>query len=153
MSAYSSSIEVQGWKNKYPCSDDVVCHSMPCHIKCSGPALVSNFFTSCIEPDENNAGILKSSFRGRPLHGKEIQLPEGYVGVVVKNVDKIVTDEPDKRFRMTGHFRKLTYWNWDQIPSQNDKFVKAAQWIKIAHAIHTPVSLSTKEEEHPLDTE
>lgn len=72
--------------------------------------------------------ILTASFRGRPLQGKKLDLPESYQAqVVINNSD---------RSKTTKSIKELYYWNWDEIPNKDDKVVKALQWIELAKVMH-----------------
>lgn len=79
--------------------------------------------------------VLKASFRGYPLNGKEIQLPEGYTGAVLHESVKPSTDKDDRKFYMIHDFKSFTYWNWNKKPSKNDTFIQALDWIDIAEAV------------------
>lgn len=73
--------------------------------------------------------VMTASFRGRPLQGRKLDVPEGYKGVVVNKDPR----SPDKS---NGQFKHFTYWNWDEIPSKNDIVVKSLQLINVSQAIH-----------------
>lgn len=72
----------------------------------------------------SNTQILTASFRGRPLQGKKITLPPGFKGHVVSKDGKI-----------NRKFTEFTYWNWDQVPSDEDKVWKSINWLKIGEAL------------------
>lgn len=74
--------------------------------------------------------ILTASFRGRPLQGRKVKLPGNYKGFVIKKDSKL------KERSSIGKFKEFTYWNWDEIPSNEDAVMKALQWIDISKAIH-----------------
>lgn len=135
--------------------DSIECHLMPCKIEHKGSTILAKeYFWPTIRPlskdgdeqqgrdprseylrkscDGNKVDdpILVASFRGRPLQGKRLDLPDGYEGSVV-----IDSKKPARKFN------SFTYWNWDEIPSANDNIVKALQWIDIAEAIHAPAKI------------
>ncbi|KAL8865245.1 MAG: hypothetical protein Q9174_006991, partial [Haloplaca sp. 1 TL-2023] len=56
-------------------------HLLPCKIHHSGPINVSPQHWN---PKTDKDGHLESYFRGRKLKGREVKVPEGYRGVVVK---------------------------------------------------------------------
>ena len=63
--------------------EDVEVHLLPCRVSCPGnaaPAEVKGFFSACIRPDERVGGF-EASFRGRPLKGVCLAVPEGYTGI------------------------------------------------------------------------
>lgn len=74
--------------------------------------------------EANNQKILTASFRGRPLQGRKLALPKGYKGHLVS-----------KDGKYNRKFNEFTYWNWDQIPKDDDKVVKALSWLKISEAL------------------
>jgi len=133
------------------------CHLLPCRIEYDKQTVkAKEYFWPTIrvlEPgsdieqgrDSSTAGpsmgvknpenpILTASFRGRPLQGREVRMPEGYRGYVV---DKALQS---RGTAATRGFDKFTYWNWDQIPGEEDPVVKAVQWIDISNAIHSDPS-------------
>lgn len=52
-------------------------HIMPCHIAYNGPSNVSEFFR--VRQDQETQTAV-SSFRGRKLCGRRVQLPDNYTG-------------------------------------------------------------------------
>lgn len=76
-----------------------------------------------------------SSFRGYPLHGKEVSVPEGYKGLTFFEYKKPHNDDEERNIYSTGKFDKFTYWNYDKIPSANDSLISALNWIDIAEAV------------------
>lgn len=125
-----------------------VCHLMPCKIQHEEPfALAKEYFLPTIRQmgdcDDDEQGreprkgqktrdpsnpMLVASFRGRPLQGQKVSIPVGYKGCIVSR-DKNTKDCPKD-------FNDFTYWNWDELPSENDSVIKALRWINIAKAIH-----------------
>lgn len=77
-----------------------------------------------------------SSFRGRPLLGCEIKVPEGYSGYVLKKQPRDLRSKTDL-FNVEQSFDKITYWNLDKIPSHNDAFASALDWFDISAAVST----------------
>lgn len=78
---------------------------------------------------------LKGSFRGYPLNGKVMQLPNGYVGLVLHESVKPNTDKEDRKFYIVNNFDSIVYWNWDKEPSKNDALDQALTWIDIAEVV------------------
>lgn len=133
--------------------DQAQCHLMPCRIEHEGQTVKSKeYFWPTIKElraggddeqgrERNHAisvlqgntdainPILTASFRGRPLQGRKIQIPEEYKGYLVRK-------ESDRNKTSLKSFDDFTYWNWDELPSDNDTVVKALQWINISKAIH-----------------
>jgi len=52
---------------------------LPCEINMDGHAKITTYFM----PEEEN-GKLTSSFRGRPLEGKDTKIPDGFQGVIME---------------------------------------------------------------------
>lgn len=38
-----------------------------------------------------------------------------------------------------GAFKEFTYWNYDKIPSKNDAFEKALDWMELSDVLHEPL--------------
>lgn len=59
-------------------------HLLPCRIEHDGPAKVSTYFL--VEESENRENAtetaLEVGFRGRQLKGREISLPDNYIGAL-----------------------------------------------------------------------
>ncbi|KAJ8706667.1 hypothetical protein PYW07_012745 [Mythimna separata] len=108
-------------------------HYMACNIAADGPANINKYFEPYVADDN---GELSASFRGYPLTGKKMSLPEGYTAVVVTEAKRPLAEDADRKFQVTGGFKEFTNWNWDKKPSENDKIVGALDWIHIAEALH-----------------
>lgn len=79
--------------------------------------------------------VLSSSFRGYPLKGRVINVPEDYVGVVFHETCRPSTKKDERKFFPIHKFDKFINWNWDKIPSKNDTISQAIDWIDIAEAV------------------
>ncbi|CAK1592581.1 unnamed protein product [Parnassius mnemosyne] len=109
-------------------------HYLPCKIEVDGAANVEKYFEPYVVENEN--GELSATFRGHPLDGVNMSLPDGYRAILVTEAKKPLADDADRRFQVAGGFKEFVYWNWDKKPSKNDNIVKAFDWIDIAEAIH-----------------
>ncbi|KAG8039274.1 hypothetical protein G9C98_003581 [Cotesia typhae] len=116
-------------------------HSVPCKINRTGPANVSKYFTPYITKTDDD--YFNASFRGYPLHGKKLYVPEGYKGIVFFEKKKPVNPDLKRTFNSTESFTEFTYWNWDKLPSKNDAFDAALDWVDIAEALHSQVEESS----------
>ncbi|XP_002741115.1 ribonuclease H2 subunit C-like [Saccoglossus kowalevskii] len=116
--------------------------SIPCKIGHDGEANVDKYFYSTISKTDAD---MSSSFRGRGLNGKHLDLPDGYTGIVLKEDKKPFLEEEDRHFKVTHKFNKFTYWNWDCLPSSNDAMIKSMLWPTIAKAIHSPISTESSQ--------
>ncbi|XP_029599537.1 ribonuclease H2 subunit C-like [Salmo trutta] len=121
-------------------------HLLPCEIEHDGPAEVSQFFTATIK-DRNmvhrgSSSCMHSktvSFRGRGLKGQEVSCPQGYTGLVLREVNKSGTDQEDRTVKVSSVFHNVTYWNLETPPNSDDGIVMAMAWPDLAEAIHGPV--------------
>lgn len=127
------------------------CHLMPCRIECkSSTVMAKEYFVPLIKRKKDKSeevwdevdgdkktvatnkdlpleSLFTASFRGRPLEGCQVQLPEGY---------KCVAASKEPKSEAGGEFNKFTYWNWDKQPDKEDSIQRAFQWIAVAKAIH-----------------
>ncbi|XP_068182271.1 ribonuclease H2 subunit C [Antennarius striatus] len=111
-------------------------HLMPCEIEHDGPAQVSQYFDATTKNSKQEKTV---SFRGRRLKGQELSCPQGYTGLVVKEINKPSSDQEDRTVRLTSVFDKFTYWNLETPPNSDDTVVMAMDWPDLAEAIHRPV--------------
>ena len=109
-------------------------------------------------------GNLESYFRGRKLRGQEVDLPQGYRGVIVKEAgkEKTATQSHDKgdgdgdgdgeeegeedqeeatMLKEVGSFEKIVVWNHESMVNGDDAFVKGvSEWIDFAEAVSLPIT-------------
>ena len=69
-----------------------------------------------------------------------MKLPENLQGIVLRENEKLQTDEADRDLKFGGKFSKFTYWNYDKNPSENDGYKKAMHWIKVSEAVRKIIS-------------
>ena len=69
------------------------------------------------------------------MEGKKISVPKGYTGVTFFEYKKPDTEGAERNIYATGKFSEFTYWNYDKIPTKNDAFISALDWIEIAEAV------------------
>ncbi|NP_001290913.1 ribonuclease H2 subunit C [Esox lucius] len=111
-------------------------HLLPCEIEYDGAAEVSQFFTATIKDRKHEKTV---SFRGRGLKGQEVICPQGYSGLVLREVNKPGSDQEDRNVKVSSVFQKFTYWNLETLPNSDDGIVMAMAWPDLADAIHGPV--------------
>ncbi|CAJ1058730.1 ribonuclease H2 subunit C [Xyrichtys novacula] len=111
-------------------------HLMPCEIEHDGPAQVSQYLTATTKDCKQEKTV---SFRGRGLKGQELSCPQGYTGLVLKEINKPGSDQEDRTVKLTSTFDKLTYWNLETPTNSDDTVVMAMDWPELAEAIHGPV--------------
>ncbi|XP_054664320.1 ribonuclease H2 subunit C [Grus americana] len=95
---------------------------------------------------------LWASFRGRRLGGRELPLPPGYRGVLLREGEPPPGDEGDPQdqwVKVMGTFDVITEWGADAVPSPTAGVALALQWGPLACAIHAPVSDDSDEEAEP----
>ena len=142
-------------------------HLMPCKIHSDGPADVAGFFTPYIgkkKSDQEEEGtryllfdrkhyiryvdldsVFEGSFRGYPLQGQKIPVPEGYTGLVLTETKKPLTENEPKNLSITKKFDSFTYWNWDYNPSTNDPAQLALDWLDISKVVKSTNNLCCNE--------
>lgn len=82
---------------------------------------------------------LKNSLRGFPLNGCNFKVPKPYQGIIFQETQRPLNETDDRTFKVSGIFDEFTYWNYDKVPSDNDKLKRALQWNEFAAAIHKPI--------------
>lgn len=127
------------------CNQTSGLHLLPCKIDFDGDAKVSNYFVSSIRQEkksdsESDLADKTASFRGRPLAGRAVTVPEGYTGLILKEEKRPFMEEDDRTLTISQKFDEYTYWNLDLATSGNDKVIRAMQWIDLANVLHAPVS-------------
>ncbi|NXT33093.1 RNH2C Ribonuclease, partial [Pelecanoides urinatrix] len=81
---------------------------------------------------------LWASFRGRRLGGRELPLPHGYRGVLVRGEEPPPGRQGDPQERwvtVTGTFEVITEWGADAVPSPAGGLGLALQWGPLARAV------------------
>lgn len=150
-----------------PCTPNI----LPCRIHHDGPVDASPRYwapkpakgQSCSHPAQKpihsfvTDGKPEAYFRGRKLRGQEIEVPQGYRGIVVEEAGRETTafqntekgvlkgeegeemEEEQKEVTMLnelGSFNKLLIWNHESIVDGDDPFVKGlSEWIGFAEAV------------------
>ena len=127
-------------------------HYLPCSVNFTGETEVDERFRKLTEKNEDT-GVLTGSFRGFPLEGRSVSLPEKYTGVggqesgeefslmffpgvVLEGVKAGLTTQ-DRKTRVTSTFSELTYWNYDRSPGPADPWHQALQWTRVAEVLHS----------------
>ncbi|CAB1451071.1 unnamed protein product [Pleuronectes platessa] len=111
-------------------------HLLPCEVEHDGPAQVAQYFAATTKDRKYEKTV---SFRGRGLKGQELSCPQGYTGLVLKDINKPGSDQEDRTVKVSSVFDKLTYWNMETSPNSDDTVVMAMDWPELAEAIHGPV--------------
>ena len=126
--------------------------SLPFEVEFSGPAMVSEYFTvtendnasDLVFHDEAKSGKqLRSSFRGRKLLGAKVDVPDGYVGLVMEPEKGVPTKEAvHEKLIATGSFSGITYWNRETPPSVGDRIPQAWEALAILKVANKTVALN-----------
>ncbi|XKL63041.1 hypothetical protein PGB90_005405 [Kerria lacca] len=115
------------------------------HYKAHLINLVYAYLSTYFNKSENIDGVKIVSFRGRPLYGSEIYIPQNYFGYVIQKPEQ-KSSVGTQIFKINQSFKKFTYWNLDRIPSNNDSLRSAFDWLDVAEVVHskiTPEELNT----------
>ncbi|XP_060519243.1 ribonuclease H2 subunit C [Cylas formicarius] len=132
-------IHIQSGKNSLDCSiKHSKVHSVPFRIHADCDAPVSRYFEPYVKETQGN--VLKGSFRGYPLRGQKIAIPDGYIGLMLHENIRPTIKKSERKFYIVNNFNEIVYWNWDKMPSRNDAFIKALDWIEISEALHSPIT-------------
>ncbi|KAF2357555.1 Ribonuclease H2 subunit C [Trinorchestia longiramus] len=125
---------------------------IPCHIDFDGEVNLQKYFSpkKVKNEDENHKEEdLLASFRGYPFCGKQMTVPENFVGVIakesisVKSEGEVAEEDSDavcptvKNLKGVCAFKKFTYWNWDRKPSHADKYQQALSWLEVSEVTST----------------
>ncbi|RVX02735.1 hypothetical protein CK203_016324 [Vitis vinifera] len=118
--------------------------------------------------------VEEAFFRGRKLQGTTIHLPEGYSGdksveetnlrtealLIVPGILSFVLGKKSSnttkstgtsegnmnRWETNAKFQAMTFWNHDNLPSQDDSYVRSFHWLAVSKAVSfcvIPLSYST----------
>ncbi|TSQ81059.1 Ribonuclease H2 subunit C [Bagarius yarrelli] len=75
---------------------DSAVHQLPCDIEHDGAAQVHRFFAATVKQRKHEKTV---SFRGRSLKGQDVTPPDGYSGLVLKEVHKPSSDQEVRTLR------------------------------------------------------
>jgi ribonuclease H2 subunit C len=147
---------------KSPASSSPKCalNVLPCQIDHTGPVDASSrYWQPSVDP--GNGETCTSYFRGRRLRGREIMIPRGYEGVVLKKTDRsevlaedMPVDDRDEENHMpvkegeearevlqvvehVAGFNSITVWNHEILSDQlEDVYVRGvSEWTALAGAV------------------
>lgn len=110
---------------------------LPFSLNHNGPAHVSKFFESTVVVEQSQN--LQASFRGKPLRGRQVSVPAGFTGLVLRSEGK----KKNQTFSPTGTFDSVISWKWDQNPD-SDPFGSVFDWTELSAAIHSSPEPQTK---------
>ncbi|CAF0912908.1 unnamed protein product [Rotaria sp. Silwood1] len=103
-----------------------IVYSMPCSIDIPSTITsdIKRHFTNSIQVNKDNNNKLVASFRGRPLDGEQLDIPNDYIGILT-NSSKYVSS-----------FDKFIYFNLDCSTSKNDCIARSIEWLSLAKILH-----------------
>ncbi|XP_048371341.1 ribonuclease H2 subunit C [Sphaerodactylus townsendi] len=114
-------------------------HLLPCAVQHDGAAPVQRYFSPAIRGPQEPGAESTVSFRGRMLKGKQVLVPNGYVGLVLEEGVAPYLSSKDRNVQIKSTFESMTVWNLEQAPNESDEILMAFSWPKIAAGIHAPV--------------
>eukprot|EP00127_Corallochytrium_limacisporum_P003773 Clim_evm105s152 gene=Clim_evmTU105s152 len=119
-------------------SAEIKLHQLPVDIAYDGPARVDDYFWH--EQDSNREGIWQARFRGRELVGRTEDIPEGFVGLVVTEERKAVTEDHGRAWRATGTFKKIHLWERENPPDEDNSFAYLLKMTQLASKLNKDFS-------------
>lgn len=69
------------------------------------------------------------------MQGKETVIPDGFKGIVVTEMKKPLTDIEERNLVVSKKFDKITYWNWDCFPVNNDSINQSMDWLTLSKMV------------------
>lgn len=81
-----------------------------------------------------------ATFRGKPLTGVRLGMPNGYVGVLCNGNNSEGDQNQDyvSDVNLTaecGVTQNMMYWNWDRVPTREDPLLAAFDWVRVSEAM------------------
>ena len=105
-----------------------------CEIEANVEANVGKYFEPAIvKRDQSRSDV---SFRGRPMNGRRVKLPDDFV---LANLKPSLGDE--RQFCATDAANELHYWNFDQVPDLEDSTNQAINWIHLSKCLGDAVTM------------
>lgn len=86
----------------------------------------------------DNTKLWNATFRGKPLTGIKLEMPNGFVGVmcsVSNNKDNQVSVLDADLTVDSGATQELMFWNWDRVPTREDPLLAAFDWVPLSEAM------------------
>ena len=109
-------------------------HLINCEIEANAEANVSKYFEPAIvKKDDLRSDV---SFRGRPMNGRRVKLPDDFV---LASLKPSLSDE--HQFNAGESANELHYWNFDQVPDLEDSTNQAINWIHISKCLGDAVTM------------
>lgn len=108
------------------------CHVLPCQVERDCKVDASRFNVQEVKDD-----VLTADLRGRPLEGRQYEIP-GYKGIIAVPSERIdEQNESSSDFTVIGRFEKLVVWGNAQPPSKSDPWGgKLLELVSATSGIH-----------------
>jgi len=91
--------------------------------------------TSATVPATSDIALWHASFRGKPLTGVQLGMPDNYVGVLCNGTGDRVEPDDSSDLMADEVTEQLMYWNWDRIPTREDPLLAAFDWVRVSEAM------------------
>lgn len=121
---------------------------LPCTVDYEGPAPVTGYFRPTSTEDTSDGSIvMEAAFRGRHLRGAELELPSGFVPILLQQAEVPAGLEScsegceERKWEALGRCRPVRYWNHDVVPTRTDDPRRCVEWLHVAQSISKHVSL------------
>lgn len=125
---------------------------LPCTIDYEGSAPVTGYFRPTPTDDTSDGSmVMEASFRGRHLRGAELELPSGYVSVLLQQTEVSSGLESssegcmERKWEALGRCHPIRYWNHDVVPRRTDDPRRCMEWLHVAQSISKHVPLEQLE--------
>lgn len=125
-------------------------HLLPFSVKSADgrrvPAPIDMYFRPYRRPvaaeaatdDGGPATLWYATFRGKPMTGLKVPMPDGYTGVLCSAVERagggggmdLVADADRGQV-----IKDVMYWNWDKVPTDEDPLLAALRWTRLSEAM------------------
>jgi len=78
---------------------------------------------------------LEASFRGVPLSGQVVAIPERYKGYVLHEANEKLSEMTERNLYVSETFHKFTYWNYDKKTTKEDGIHRFLYWSSLSKAV------------------
>ncbi|KAI8029699.1 hypothetical protein LOK49_LG01G01223 [Camellia lanceoleosa] len=120
-------------------------HQLPCCVKYDGSCSVAHYFKP--KPTGTSLSLSLSIYIYMCVCVCVFMFIYGLYCCFVlgkKSADKRKTsdkcEENSNCWEMNANFQSITFWNHDNLPSQDDAFLRSLHWLTVANALHQPVT-------------
>lgn len=82
--------------------------------------------------------LWNATFRGKPLTGIKLEMPNGFVGVMCSVSNNKGNQDSVSDVDLTvdsGVTQELMFWNWDRVPTREDPLLTAFDWLPLSEAM------------------